>query len=110
MPLAALLFVGGMHISKAVWDSLAPARQEALWQAAEECRLLLPDYVDQANEQALEQMSREGICLIDFDAIPGLREQCRKLTYEAAYNSVVSVTGAEILDRWCSSAARNKSP
>ena len=105
-----LLFVGGMHISKATWDSLSSDDQETLWQAAEECRMILPDYVDQANEQALEQMSREGISLIDFDAIPGLRAQCRALTYEAAYESVVAVTGAEILDRWCSSAAGTSAP
>lgn len=102
-----LLFVGGMHISKITWDSLSYTAQELLWEAAEECRAILPDYVDQANQQALEQMSREGIRLIDFDTIPGLREQCRALTYEVAYNSVAAVTGTEILELWCAAAEKD---
>lgn len=101
-----LPFVGGMHISKLTWDSLPSDARTVLWQAAEECRAILPDYVDQANEQALEQMSREGIRLIDFDAIPGLRARCRALTYQVAYDSVAAVTGTEILDHWCALAGR----
>ena len=99
-----LLYVGAMHVSKITWDSLSETSQNILWSAAEECRRLMPDYVDIANENALAQMNKEGIRLIDFDAIPQLRDQCRTLSQPAAYDSIAAVTGNAILDSWCATA------
>lgn len=99
-----LLYIGGMHVSKITWDSLSYTAQDILWQAAEECRQILPDYVDRVNQEALDRMLREGARLIDFDQIPGLRAQCRALSYDVAYSSIAGVVGTEILDRWCAAA------
>lgn len=49
-------------------------------------------------------MLREGARLIDFDQIPGLRAQCRALSYDVACSSIAGVVGTEILDRWCAAA------
>ena len=99
-----LLYVGGMHISKITWDSLSSTAQDVLRKAADECAQILPVYVDQANLYDLKQMLQAGSHLIDFDQIPGLREQCLDLTYEVAYDSISQVTGSDILDLWCSLA------
>ena len=99
-----LLYVGGMHISKITWDSLSATAQDVLWQAAEECQQIMPEYVDEANLIALEQMLRSGSELIDFDQIPGLRQLCLASTYDVAYNSISPVTGSDILNRWLDSS------
>lgn len=99
-----LLYIGDMHISKITWDSLSSVSQEILWQAALDCQSVMPEYVDEANLTALEQMSKEGIRLINFDSIPNFREKCRDLTMNTAYEEIAAVTGKEILDLWCAAA------
>lgn len=101
-----LLYIGDMHVSKITWDSLSAVSQEILWQAALDAQAAMPEYVDEANLTALEQMTKEGIRLIDFDNIPDLRQRCRSLTYDVAYESISAVTGTEILDLWCAAAQR----
>lgn len=60
--------------------------------------------MDRVNQEALDRMLREGARLIDFDQIPGLRAQCRALSYDVACSSIAGVVGTEILDRWCAAA------
>lgn len=99
-----LLYIGDMHVSKITWDSLSAVSQNLLWDAALDVQAAMPEYVDEANLTALEQMTREGIRLINFDNIPGLRVQWQKQTYDVAYQSISAVTGTEILDLWCAAA------
>lgn len=79
-----LLDVKLIIFSKISWDSLSLSEQQILQEAERSCRDKFAAIVDSANSQALKAMQHEGIKLIPFDSIPGLREQCRTLAQPAA--------------------------
>ena len=93
-----LLHIDALYFSKITWDSLSATSQQLLREAAQAACSRTEGAVEEANQNALERMQREGIKLLEFDALRGeLRQRCQ----QNAYERIAAVTGTEMLDIWC---------
>ncbi|KEJ92762.1 TRAP transporter substrate-binding protein [Synergistes jonesii] len=102
-----IFYVGNSCISLKTWNSLSPEAQKIMWRAAEETTKRTYEFVDKNEKTAFNKLINEkGMKFIDFDKIPGLREACRKATFDVAYKDISEKIGNALLDKWIAAAGR----
>jgi len=101
-----VLYVGCMFTSTAAWEDLNEVEQQILWDAASECVPIVQAHTDSYEYEMLDLLTSDkyGMTFVDFDQIPGLRDQLREKTFDVAYQSISSAIGTEILDQFLTAA------
>ncbi len=61
--------LSGVYINAAVWDAMDGEQQQALYEAGEEARLHLQDYLDENNARYLEEIEAAGVEVVPFDEL-----------------------------------------
>ena len=95
-----VLYVGCMFMGTGNWNELSSVERQIIWDAAQECVPIVQEYTDSYENEMLQKLINEyGMIYVDFDQIPGLREQLREETFDVAYESITGAIGNELLDQ-----------
>lgn len=96
-----VLYVGCMYMGTVTWDALSPVEQQIIWDAAAESVPLVQEHTDSYEQEMLDLLLDEyGMTFIDFDEIPGLRQELHDRTFETAYQSISGSIGHDLLDQF----------
>lgn len=95
-----VLYVGCLYMGIDNWNNLSPVEQQILWDAAEETVPIVQEHTDTFENEMLQKLIDEkGMTYIDFDQIPGLRDELREKTFDVAYEVITADIGNELLDK-----------
>lgn len=95
-----VLYVGCLFMGTENWNALSDVERQILWDAAQECVPIVQEQTDSFENEMLQKLLNEkGMTFIDFDEIPGLRDELREKTFDVAYESITSAIGTELLDQ-----------
>ncbi|MDO4559364.1 MAG: TRAP transporter substrate-binding protein [bacterium] len=86
---------------QATWTSLQPEAQKIITEAANETAKMICEYSDKSEEGFRDKLVKErGMKFIDFDKIPGLREQLRKATLKGAKERAAKQVDPKLLEAY----------
>lgn len=85
---------------QATWKSLSPEAQKIVQEAADETGAYINEYSNKEEGKFLEQLVAKGMTFIDFDKIPGMREQLREKTYQGAVERARGQVDPKLLDAY----------
>lgn len=96
-----VMFIGVLVGSKKTLDCLTETERQIIFDAAAESVPYLYNHTDNFENYCLDLLIDKGFTYIDFDTIPGLRDQLRELTFEPLYKKIVDKIGdSAILDEY----------
>lgn len=96
-----VLYVGCMYMGTVTWDALTPVEQQIFWDAATECVPIVQEHTDSYEQEMLDLLLTDyGMTFIDFDEIPGLRQELHDRTFDTAYESISNAIGHDLLDQF----------
>lgn len=86
---------------QATWKSLQPEAQKIIAEAANETAKMICEYSDKSEEGFRDKLVKErGMKFIDFDKIPGLRDQLRKATLKGARERAAKQVDPKLLEAY----------
>ena len=95
-----VFYVSNMCTGKSKWESFTETERQLFWDCAAEAAKIVQEHTDTFENEMLEKLTTEmGMTFVDFDEIPGLREELHNRTFEAAYKSISGAIGTELLDQ-----------
>ena len=100
-----VLYVGCMYMGTATWNALTDVERQIIWDAAAESTPLVQQHTDTFEYEMLDKLCNElNMTFVDFDQIPGLREQLHDMTFQVAYDSISGDIGTELIDQFLTAA------
>ena len=86
---------------QATWKSLQPEAQKIIEEVANETAKMICEYSDKSEEDFRDKLVKErGMKFIDFDKIPGLRDQLRKATLKGAKERAAKQVDPKLLEAY----------
>lgn len=99
VPQCNLIFMG-----KTTYDSLPEAYQEIVDRVSEELLPYGQQVADESNASDLEFLVEQGMTFIDFDEIPGIREELKAATLDKAIERMSETIDPELMDAYLAAA------